>query len=64
RIHLGVSEFDKCQVAHLSYTSLCIRLQLWSAAGHMIRSEPLFGVGGGDRFREELAKPAEAKQVT
>jgi O-antigen ligase len=64
RIHLGVSEFDQCQVAHLSDTSVCIRLQLWSAAGHMIRSEPVFGVGGGDRFREELAKLAEAKQVT
>jgi O-antigen ligase len=64
RIHLGVSEFDQCQVAHLSDTSVCIRLQLWSAAGHMIRSEPVFGVGGGDRFREELAKLADAKQVT
>jgi O-antigen ligase len=64
RIHLGVSEFDQCQVAHLSDTSVCIRLQLWSAAGHMIRSEPVFGVGGGDRFREELARLAEAKQVT
>ena len=64
RIHLGVSEFDECQVAHLSDTSVCIRLQLWSAAGHMIRSEPVFGVGGGDRFREELAKLADAKQVT
>jgi O-antigen ligase len=64
RIHLGVSEFDQCQVAHLSDTSVCIRLQLWSAAGHMIRSEPLFGVGGGDRFREELAQLADAKQVT
>jgi O-antigen ligase len=64
RIHLGVSEFDQCQVAHLSDTSVCIRLQLWSAAGHMIRSEPVFGVGGGDRFREELAQLADAKQVT
>ncbi|MFI8717406.1 O-antigen ligase family protein [Stenotrophomonas sp. NPDC077464] len=64
RIHLGVSEYDQCQVAHLSDTSVCIRLQLWSAAGHMIRSEPVFGIGGGDRFREELAKLAESKQVT
>lgn len=64
RIHLGVSEFDQCQVAHLSDTSVCIRLQLWSAAGHMIRSEPVFGIGGGDRFREELANLAQAKQVT
>jgi len=64
RIHMGVNEFDQCQVAHLSDTSVCIRLQLWSAAGHMIRSEPVFGIGGGDRFREELAQLAEAKQVT
>ncbi len=64
RIELGVSEFDQCQVAHLADTSVCIRLQLWRAAGHMIHSEPVFGVGGGDRFREELAQLATEGQVT
>ena len=64
RIQLGVNEFDECQVTQLADTSVCIRLQLWSAARHMIRSEPVFGIGGGDRFREELRSLAEAKQVS
>ncbi|WWW35641.1 O-antigen ligase family protein [Stenotrophomonas rhizophila] len=62
RIHLGVNEFEECQVTHLADTSVCIRLQLWSAAGHMIQSEPVFGIGGGDRFREELRSLAEARR--
>jgi O-antigen ligase len=64
RIGRGVSEFDQCQVAHLADTSVCIRMQLWRAAGHMIQSEPVFGVGGGDRFREELAGLATEGEVT
>lgn len=64
RIHLGVNEFEECQVTHLADTSVCIRLQLWSAAGQMIQSEPVFGIGGGDRFREELRSLAEARQVS
>lgn len=64
RIGRGVSEFDQCQVAHLADTSVCIRMQLWRAAGHMIQSEPVFGVGGGDRFREELSQLATEGQVT
>ncbi|MCC7634368.1 O-antigen ligase family protein [Stenotrophomonas rhizophila] len=64
RIQLGVNEFDQCQVSHLADTSVCIRLQLWSAAGYMIQSEPVFGIGGGDRFRQELRNLAEAKLVS
>ena len=64
RIGDGVSEFDQCRSTHLADTSVCIRLQLWTAAGSMIRAQPAFGVGGNDRFREELHAMAQRKQVS
>lgn len=64
RIDAGVSEYGDCSSQHLADTSVCIRLQLWSAAVHMIREQPVFGVGGGDRFRLELERLAEEGKVS
>jgi len=64
RIAAGISEYDDCSAGHLADTSVCIRLQLWRSALHMIREAPVFGVGGGDRFREELASLAEAGAIS
>ncbi|WMJ70652.1 O-antigen ligase family protein [Stenotrophomonas sp. 24(2023)] len=64
RIDAGVSEYSDCQPTHLADTSVCIRLQLWNAALHMYRSEPWVGVGGGDRFRQELEALASQQKVS
>lgn len=64
RIDAGVSEYGDCSADHLADTSVCIRLQLWTAAGYMIREQPLFGVGGGDRFRLELERLAQQGKVS
>lgn len=64
RIDAGVSEYGDCGEDHLADTSVCIRLQLWGAAVHMIREEPLVGVGGGDRFRQELERQATEGRVS
>ena len=64
RIDAGVSEYGDCSADHLADTSVCIRLQLWTAAGYMIREQPVFGVGGGDRFRQELERLAGQGKVS
>lgn len=64
RIDAGVNEYGDCSADHLADTSVCIRLQLWSAAGYMIREQPVFGVGGGNRFRQELERLAEQGKVS
>lgn len=64
RITVGMDEYAQCSSGHLADTSICIRLQLWRAALHMAGEAPLFGVGGGDRFRAELAELASEGKVT
>jgi len=64
RIDAGVSEYGDCSADHLADTSVCIRLPLWTAAGYMIREQPVVGVGGGDRFRQELERLAGQGKVS
>lgn len=55
RVEQGVNEFHACQGANATAdTSVCIRLQLWRATSQMIEAEPIFGLGGSDRFVPEL----------
>ncbi|WP_454696929.1 O-antigen ligase family protein [Achromobacter aegrifaciens] len=55
RVEQGIDEFHACQGANATAdTSVCIRLQLWRAASQMIEVEPIFGLGGSDRFVPEL----------
>lgn len=55
RVEQGINEFQACQGANATAdTSVCIRLQLWRATSQMIEAEPVFGLGGSDRFVPEL----------
>ncbi|OZI32049.1 hypothetical protein CAL29_29890 [Bordetella genomosp. 10] len=54
RVEMGVTELRKCEVAPLTNSSMCIRLQLWGAAWRMFEDEPLLGVGGGKPFAARL----------
>jgi O-antigen ligase len=54
RAELGVKELEQCQLAPLTDSSMCIRLQLWRAAWKMFTNEPIFGVGGGKQFAQHL----------
>ncbi|MFC4276075.1 O-antigen ligase family protein [Achromobacter aloeverae] len=54
RVELGVTELHKCEIAPLTDSSMCIRLQLWGAAWRMFTEQPLFGIGGGKPFVARL----------
>jgi len=54
RVEMGVTELRKCEVAPLTNSSMCIRLQLWGTAWRMFTENPFFGVGGGKPFAARL----------
>ena len=64
RAEAGVQEVDQCRTAPLTDSSMCIRLQLWSAAWHMFERNPLTGVGGGKPFVRELQNAGARGEVS
>ncbi|OWT74971.1 MULTISPECIES: O-antigen ligase [unclassified Achromobacter] len=63
RVEMGVNELRKCEIAPLTDSSMCIRLQLWGTAWRMFAESPVFGVGGGKPFAGRL-KAEEGRGVS
>ncbi|ALM85296.1 O-antigen ligase [Bordetella sp. N] len=63
RAEAGVTELRKCEIAPLTDSSMCIRLQLWGTAWQMFTEQPLFGVGGGKPFEARL-RAEEGRRVS
>ena len=64
RAHNAAEEINECIVQPLSNTSICIRLQLWRASWEMFKQDPFLGIGGADRFGEELKLLSEKNIVS
>ena len=64
RAQVGMQEVGHCRTAPLTDSSMCIRLQLWSAAWHMFEGNPLSGVGGGKPFVRELQNAGARGEVS
>jgi len=64
RAEAGMQEVAHCRTAPLTDSSMCIRLQLWSAAWQMFEANPLSGVGGGKPFVRELQNAGARGEVS
>ena len=64
RAEAGVQEVGQCRTAPLTDSSMCIRLQLWSAAWRMFEANPWSGVGGGKPFVRELQRAGARGEVS
>ncbi|GAB1577051.1 O-antigen ligase family protein [Bordetella petrii] len=65
RVVKGAHEIQQCMtVDPTADTSMCIRLQLWGASWHMIKSDPWSGIGGGSSFSDALQQRAAAGAVS
>ncbi|MGS1110720.1 O-antigen ligase family protein [Achromobacter anxifer] len=64
RVELAANEVVQCRNDKLADTSICTRLQLWSAAWRMFRAAPLTGNGSGSLFPEKLQEQAAHGKVS
>lgn len=55
RVNQGFQEVHECTTTNrIAETSMCIRLQLWRASMDMVEQHPWFGLGGTNKFPDEL----------
>jgi len=64
RVKLAVNEVTQCRQNRLADTSVCTRLQLWSAAWRMFRDAPLTGNGSGSQFPDKLQEQAARGKIS
>ncbi len=64
RVKLAVNEVTQCEQDRLADTSVCTRVQLWSAAWRMFSAAPLTGNGSGSRFPDKLQEQAARGEIS
>ncbi|MGB3430490.1 O-antigen ligase family protein [Achromobacter sp.] len=64
RVELATNEVVQCRNDRLADTSICTRLQLWSASWRMFRAAPLTGNGSSSLFPEKLQEQAARGKVS
>lgn len=62
RAEYAASEFKECLNNPLSFTSTCVRIQLWRASWELFKDRPLLGTRGGQHFNVNL-KPLIEKGI-